>query len=147
VAVHNWMTGRTAPQRCPRPKALVAPVPALPVHAAGRRAGPARTFALAVTTAREAEAAWLMTTLSGQPRAIPGVFGGRLVLTSANTFRLVGYSVARGISLSGKISVSKFGPPVAFRGKVAVGGAGASHGTIELSGGRFRGTIAGNTFR
>jgi hypothetical protein len=146
LAVHDWMNGRTVPPRCPRPKALVPPVPALPTRTAGRRSGPARTFAVAVTTAREAEAAWLMTAFSGRPKAIPGVFGGRLVLTSGKTFRLVGYSVARGVSLSGKISITKFGPPVAFKGKVAVGGAGASHGVIQLSGGRVRGTIGGKGF-
>lgn len=146
-AVHSWMTGGAVPAQCARPKALVAPVPALPAPGAARPAHPAtpaKTLAIVTKTLREAEAAWLMTAgASGSTSAIPGVFGGRLVATSAQTFKLVGYSIARGVAVSGAIRITKVGPPLEFQGVVTVAGAGASGGVLGLKGGVLRGTLGG----
>jgi hypothetical protein len=81
--------------------------------------------------------------VSGSTAPVPGVFGGRLVATSGQTFKLVGYSVARGVAVSGSIRITKFGPPLEFEGLVTVAGAGASHGVLGLRAGVLRGTLGG----
>src|SRR5436190_8118329 len=150
-AVHDWLNGGTVPQQCARPKALVAPVPALPAPGPARSkhaAGPAQTFKIAVKTVREAEAVWLMTAgLSGESLAVPGIFGGRLVATSPRNFKLVRYADAHGVALSGTIRITKFLPSVDFQGAVSVSGARASAGVLGLAGGSIRGTIGGKIFK
>ena len=139
-AVHTWMTGGVPPAECPRAKALVAPVPALPVSQS-RAASPSETLAIATKTLDAAEADWLMTAGStGSTDPVPGVFGGRLT-PSAKSFTLAGYSVARGVALSGKITITRFAPPVDFQGFVTVSGRGASAGVLGLVKGALRGTL------
>src|SRR6478672_649535 len=149
-AVHSWMTGGAVPTQCARPKALVSPVPTLPAPGSARPAHPAtpvQTLAIVTKTVREAEAAWLMTAgVSGSTSAVPGVFGGRLVATSPLSFNLAGYSVARGVTVSGTIRITKVGPPLDFQGLVTVAGAGASGGVLGLRGGVLRGTLGGKIF-
>jgi hypothetical protein len=149
-AVHSWMTGSPVPAQCARPKALVVPVPALPAPGSARPARPAtpaKTLAIVTKTVREAEAAWLMTAgATGSTAAVPGVFGGRLVATSAQSFKLVGYSIARGVAVSGTIRITKVGPPLDFQGLVTVSGAGASGGVLGLRAGVLRGTLGGKIF-
>jgi pimeloyl-ACP methyl ester carboxylesterase len=149
-AVHAWMTGAAVAAHCARPKALVPPVPALPAPGSARPshpATPAATLAIVTKTVREAEATWLMTAgLSGSTKPIPGVFGGRLAATSANTFKLVGYSVSRGVAVSGTLRISKSGPPLGFQGVVTVAGAAAAHGVLGLQAGALRGTLGGSVF-
>jgi pimeloyl-ACP methyl ester carboxylesterase len=146
-AVHSWMTGAAVPAQCARSKALVVPVPALPAPGSARPARPAtpaKTLAIVTKTVREAEAAWLMTAgASGSTSPVPGVFGGRLVPISALTFKLAGYSIARGVAVSGTIRITKVGPPLEFQGVVTVAGAGASGGVLGLKGGVLRGTLGG----
>jgi pimeloyl-ACP methyl ester carboxylesterase len=149
-AVHSWMTGSAVPAQCARPKALVVPVPALPAPGSARPARPAtpaKTLAIVTKTVREAEAAWLMTAgATGSTAPVPGVFGGRLVATSAQAFKLVGYSIARGVAVSGTIRIAKIGPPLDFQGLVTVSGAGASSGVLGLRAGVLRGTLGGKIF-
>ncbi|MEN3341558.1 MAG: hypothetical protein V7644_962 [Actinomycetota bacterium] len=148
-AVRAWTSGGAVPQQCPRPKALVTPVPALPAPGSAHSrhvAGPAQTFRIAAKTVREAEAVWLMTAgLSGQRQTVAGVFGGRLVETGS-TFKFVRYSIARGVSLGGTIRAKDFGPPVVFQGTITIGGARAAHGVLGLSGRSLRGTVGGKIF-
>jgi hypothetical protein len=149
-AVHSWMTGGAVPTQCARPKALVSPVPTLPPPGSARpahAATPVQTLAIVTKTVREAEAAWLMTAgVSGSTSPVPGVFGGRLVATSPLSFKLVGYSVARSVTVSGTIRITKVGPPLDFQGLVTVAGAGASGGVLGLRGGVLRGTLGGKIF-
>lgn len=140
-AVRSWIRTGAVPAQCPRSKPLVAPVPALPAPGSARparAAGPLQTYAIATKTIREAEAAWLMAA----PSAVPGIFGGKLV-SAARAFTLVRYTIARGVTLSGKLRLAKVGPPLTFEGTVTVGGAGASPGVLGLSGTSLRGTLGG----
>jgi pimeloyl-ACP methyl ester carboxylesterase len=144
-AVHTWMTGGAAPSQCAPVKALLAPVPALPVSPT-RAASPAETLAIATKTLDEAQAAWLMTGgLTGSSSSVPGIFGGRLKPTSDRAFTLTGYSVARGVALSGTIKVTRFAPPMQFEGIVTVSGRGVAEGILGLTNGALRGTL-GSTF-
>jgi pimeloyl-ACP methyl ester carboxylesterase len=145
-AVHTWMTGGVPPTVCARTKALVAPVPALPVSRS-RTASPTETLVIVRKTLAEAQAVWLMTAgLGGSKDPVPGVFGGRLTPTSSKSFTLAGYAVARGVSLSGTITIKGFGPPIAFQGFVTVSGRGASGGIVSLTKGVLRGTLGGRAF-
>jgi pimeloyl-ACP methyl ester carboxylesterase len=146
-AVHSWMLGGAVPDQCARTKPLVAPVPALPAPGPLKPSHPAgalQTYAIASKTVREAEALWLMTAgLSGSTKPVPGIYGGKLVATSARTFNLVRYSIARGVTLTGKLRVTGLGPPIGFDGAVTVGGADATSGVLGLSGSSLRGTLGG----
>jgi hypothetical protein len=59
---------------------------------------------------------------------------------------LVGYSIARGVAVSGTIRITKVGPPLDFQGLVTVSGAGASGGVLGLRAGVLRGTLGGKIF-
>ncbi len=139
LAVRGWVLTGAAPATCPRPKAIVPPIPALPVPGPvnpRRAADPLRTYALVSEAVREAEAAWLMAA----PASVPGIFGGRM-LTGPRGFTLVRYSVSRGVELSGTLRLAKLGLPLAFQGAVTVSGPGASIGIVGLSGSSLRGTL------
>jgi pimeloyl-ACP methyl ester carboxylesterase len=141
LAVRSWVATGAAPTQCPRSKPIVAPVPALPAPGQAqptRVAGPLQTYAIAATAIREAEAAWLM---AGSP-SVPGIFGGKLV-AAPRAFTLVRYAIARGITLTGKVRLTKIGLPLTFEGTVTVGGAAASPGVLGLSGTSLRGTLGG----
>jgi pimeloyl-ACP methyl ester carboxylesterase len=149
-AVHSWMTNAPVPTTCARPKALVVPVPALPPPGPANpkhRASPAATFSVATKTIREAEAAWLMTAgLSGSTDRVPALYGGYLVATSAQTFRLVRYSIAHGVAVSGTVKITSAGPPVVFQGSFTISGAGAATGVLGLQHGVLRGALGGRLF-
>ena len=150
-AVHSWMTNAAVPATCARPKALVVPVPGLPAPGPAkpkRPAGPAATFAIVSKTIREAEAAWLMTAgLSGSADRVPALYGGYLVATSGQTFKLVKYSIAHGVAVTGTLKIAKTGPPIVFQGSFTITGAGASTGVLGLQNGVLRGALGGRLFR
>jgi hypothetical protein len=109
-----------------------------------RAQNPTKTLDTASKTIREAEGIWLMTFgLGGGTGSVAGIYSGRLVATSDSTFRLVRYSVAPGVELTGKIRFVKFGPPNTFDGVITVGGAAASHGLLGFSGNKVGGTLGG----
>jgi hypothetical protein len=145
------MTGVAVPAACPRSKPLVVDVPGLPAPGQARpahRATPAKTLVTVSKTVREAEAAWLMTVgLSGTPDPVPAVFGGYLVGTSGSAFKLVRYSIARGVTVSGTIQITKVGPPITFQGTLTVGGLAASDGVLGLKGNALSGTLGGRLVR
>jgi pimeloyl-ACP methyl ester carboxylesterase len=145
-AVHSWMTGGVPPTECPRSQPLVAPVPALTVLPARPRrpVSPAATLAIVRATLKEAEAAWLMTSgLTGSATPVPGIYGGRLTSPSSTSFKLTGYTVTQGVSISGTIKIGKVGPPLAFEGLLTVSGKRAATGVLGLKGGSLRGTLGG----
>ncbi len=151
AGVRAWMTNQAVPSSCPRPKALVLPVPALP--AAGQvkpahPATPAATFAIISKTIREAEAAWLMTVaLSGNSDRVPGIYGGYLVGTSGVAFKLVRYTITRGIAVSGTLKIVKIGVPLAFQGTFTISGPGGATGVVALQNGKLSGALGGKLFR
>jgi hypothetical protein len=145
-AVHTWMTGGVPPSECPRTQALIAPVPALPVLPARPRrpASPAATLSIVTATLKEAEAAWLMTDgLTGSNTPVRGIYGGRLTAASGSSFTVTGYTVAQGVSISGKIKIAKPGPPLEFEGLLTVSGPRAAGGVLGLKSGSLRGTLGG----
>ena len=140
------MTGGVPASTCARPKPLVTDVPALPVLPAKPRhpATPARTLAIVAATLKEAEAAWLMTIgLTGSTTPVPGIYGGRMTFASSSSFRLVGYTVARGVSVSGTVKIAKPGAPLQFQGLLTVSGRGGAAGVLGLNGRSLRGTLGG----
>jgi pimeloyl-ACP methyl ester carboxylesterase len=147
AVVRGWiLTGGVSLTTCPRPKPLVAPVPALPnlpVHSK-KPLSPAKTLAVATATLKEAEAAWLMTDgLTGANDPIAGIFGGRFTSPTTDSFALSGYSVAHGVTLTGKVRIAKSGPPFVFEGILTVAGPAAAHGVLGLKNGTLRGTLGG----
>ena len=87
---------------------------------------------------------WLMAVASSEhPPAVGGLDAGKLV-PEQRAFTLDRYSIAAGVTLSGRISVSDVGPPASFRGSVTVGGKAASAGRLALSGASLRGRLGGH---
>jgi hypothetical protein len=80
---------------------------------------------------------------SGASVAVPGVFGGKLV-AGARSIKLVGFADARGVAVSGTLTLKKLGPPLAFQGAVTVGGTAAARGLLGLSGASLRGSLGGS---
>jgi pimeloyl-ACP methyl ester carboxylesterase len=138
-SVRTWMNGGPIPAQCPRSAPFLAPIPALPsaaVPKAGRSA--LATYSIAAKTISEAEAAWLM---ASEP-VIPGVFGGKLA-TQQRQLTLTRYSVAPGVTLSGRLRLTSTRLPLRFQGTVTVAGASAANGILGLDGTSLRGTLGG----
>jgi pimeloyl-ACP methyl ester carboxylesterase len=145
-AVRGWILRQTAPGPCSRPKALVAPLTSYS-STSRSHASPAadarQTLTAAANTIREAEATWLLTVEAGRSAAtVAGIYGGKLT-ASQRTLTLVRYSIAPGVTLSGRLKLAKFTLPLAFTGSVTVTGAAASPGVLTASGGRLHGTLGG----
>jgi pimeloyl-ACP methyl ester carboxylesterase len=147
-AVRAWMLDQTIPGSCPATKPLVLPVASLPAPGQAHPKKPlsARaTYAVARSSLQDAQALWLMTAgESGAAATVPGVFGGKLI-AGARSFTLVNFSDARGVTVSGKLSLKKIGPPLVFQGAVTVGGAAAARGILGLSGASLRGSLGGRS--
>lgn len=147
-AVRTWILGGVPPSACPRQQPLVVPVPALPAPGVAHPArpdSPRKTYTIANQTFHDALALWLMTGgVSGQTTTVPGIYGGQIV-ASARSLALVRYSDARGVTLTGTLRLSKFGPPLQFQGALTVAGGAAAHGVLGVSGASVRGTLGGRT--
>jgi len=146
-AVRAWMLANTVPAQCPRAAPFLSVVPSFPAvksPASPRPQSPTQTLATVANTIREAEGVWLMQFgLSGSTGSVGGLYSGKLVSTSGRTFKLVRYSVAPGVELSGKVRFVAFGPPNTFDGVITVGGSAASHGLLGFSGSKVGGTLGG----
>jgi pimeloyl-ACP methyl ester carboxylesterase len=144
--VRSWMLGGPVPSTCPQTKPLVVPVPALPAPGTARPARtetPRVTYSGALEALHDAEALWLMTAgESGASTTVPGIYAGKIV-ASARSFRLVGYSIARGVTVSGTLTLKQLGPPVGFEGTLTVSGPAAAHGLLGVQGASVRGTLGG----
>ena len=147
-AVRSWMTGGAVPASCPRTKPLVVPVSALPppgqahpAHGLSARS----TYLAAKETVQDAQALWLMTAgVSGSTSVVPGLFGGTM-RADGRTIVLTGYSDARGVALSGKLTLRKLGPPLVFQGAVTLGGTFGARGVLGLDGASLRGALDGRS--
>jgi pimeloyl-ACP methyl ester carboxylesterase len=145
VAVRDWLDGKSVPDRCRRTSPIVPAVPAFPSSPTGQAADSSRTVQIVARTMREAEATWLMG--NGVGAQLPGLYGGKLVATRDGEFTLAGYSIARGVTLTGTVKASMVLPPMAFRGVLTVGGPAAVHGVLKLAGGKLSGTLGGHAVR
>lgn len=145
-AVRSWIQGGVPPTSCPVTPPLVVPVPAVPVPGAVHpvRSATARaTYAEVNDTIHDALALWLMTSgESGQSAKIAGIYGGTLS-AAARTITLKSYSIAHGVTVTGSLRFTKFGPPLQFQGAVTVSGAAAAHGVLGLNGATLSGSLGG----
>jgi hypothetical protein len=145
LAVHDWVLDASTSRTCSRPPFLVAPMAAFP-HAPSRTAGPAVTFAVAARTIAESEAAWLFGASNASPAALPGLTNGRLVPVGNDGFRLAGYGIAKGITLSGTLKLAeRNGVTLKFQGTLTVGGRLAAHGTLQVNASGVHGTLGGKS--
>ena len=75
------------------------------------------------------------------------MYGGYLVATLGPAFKLVRYSIAHGVEVSGTLKITKSGPPLVFQGTFTVAGAGAATGMLGFQSGVLRGALGGRLFR
>jgi pimeloyl-ACP methyl ester carboxylesterase len=144
-AVRDWIASQTVPAAtCPRPKFLVAPLAAYPPASTPRHLGAKATFVLAAKTLREAEAAWLMVDEAPPLRAVAGLDHGEIVPAGTNGFKLDGYGIAPGVTISGPVKLSKgTALPYRFDGTLTVSGSSAERGVIHVAKSKLRGTLGG----
>ena len=144
-AVRNWILdpSRQPPTSCPRPSFIIPPLAAYPAATTPRRLGPAATFTLASKTLREAEASWLL--LDGAPpmHEVAGLYSGRIVPVGTKGFKLVSYSIAPGVTLSGSATITGDVLPFQFDGALTVRGASAAAGVLGLVRNSLKGTLGG----
>jgi hypothetical protein len=116
---------------------IVGAFPRRPAHP-----GAATTLAIVGKTLRDAEATWIDVFGSGPEY---GLFGGKLIAAqNSPSFRLVRYSLAPGIAVTGKINFSTVGPPTTYKGTVRVSGAAAVAGKLTITKtGKISGTLGG----
>lgn len=147
LAVHDWMLDTSSNDSCPRPPFLVAPIGAFPHLARStRHATPAATFAVASKAVAEAEAAWLFASFSGSEASIPGLTNGALTPVGSDGFRLTGYGIAAGVTVSGTLKeAERGGVAVKFQGTLKVAGRVAAAGKLQLSASGLHGKLGGKS--
>ena len=96
---------------------------------------------MAAQTLHDAEATWFFAPSKGKPPSA-GLFGGKLV-PGDQGFRLVRYSLAPGVAVSGKLSLVRGHLPIRFAGSVTVTGPAAAAGKLRVSGTRIQGVLGG----
>ncbi len=139
------MLDPTSNDSCPRPPFLVAPIGAFPhLVKSARRATPAATFAIVSKTIAEAEAAWLFGNGSTDP--VPGLTSGKLLPIGSDTFRLTGYGLVPGVTVSGTVKLAeRGGVTLKFQGQLKVAGRSAAAGTLQLLATGLHGTLGGKS--
>jgi pimeloyl-ACP methyl ester carboxylesterase len=143
--VRSWINGTLrAPARaqCPRVAPLIKVLAAFPNRPA--RKSVATTLSLAGRAVREGEATWFQ--LPGSSSFTPrGLYGGKLVSGRGASFRLVRYSIAPGIAVTGRITLAKIGPPTTYKGTIVVSGPAAVAGTLHIAAsGKVTGILGGS---
>ena len=73
---------------------------------------------------------------------VPGTYGGKLSSVQRE-FTLTRYSIAPGVTVTGKLRLTSTKLPLGFQGTVTVGGRAAATGILGLSGASVRGTLGG----
>jgi hypothetical protein len=151
-AVRSWLKGGNPPSVCTKFSLYVPPVGAWrksvaatpPVARVPGLAG--RTLAGVLQTIHDAEDYWLL--LRGSHETFTGLVGGTLTPDPNGAIRLANFSSIPGLSISGSIlvKIDPYGDPVVplsvGYAQVTVGGRGAAHGKLSLSGNRLTGTLA-----
>jgi pimeloyl-ACP methyl ester carboxylesterase len=109
-----------------------------------KRPTPQGTLAVAAKTVREAEASWLQVIFSSTSFSPRGLYGGKLTPSGQGlSFTLTRYSLARGVSLTGKITFVDAGPPASYKGTVKVSGPAAAAGTLKFTKNSVSGRLGG----
>jgi pimeloyl-ACP methyl ester carboxylesterase len=124
AVVHLWILGAGRSITCKRPKPMLGPLAAFPSMGSTRQLDAGETLSIVTKTIREAEAVWLMT---APHSAVAGLASGSIV-PRLNSFTLVRYGIAPGVTVSGRVTLAGWGPPLTFKGRVRVTGAAAAPG-------------------
>jgi pimeloyl-ACP methyl ester carboxylesterase len=145
LSVRQWIRDNTTPQAtCARPSFIIPPLATYPSAATPRHLGPAATYALATKTLREAEASWLIVDEAPPFHSVAGLYGGSLAPAGSSGFKLSGYSIAPGLTVSGSVRITKdSGLPLTFDGTVTVRGSSASGGVLGLVRNSLKGSLGG----
>jgi pimeloyl-ACP methyl ester carboxylesterase len=145
LAVRDFMVGAAPNTNCQRAPFVIAPLAAFPKLASTtKRAGPAATYAVAVRTIKEAEAAWWLVISS--PKQVAGLTSGKLV-PNGSRLRLVDYGIVPGVTVTGTLSrdTSSSSVPLQFQGSVIVRGRLASPGKLDQLSSGITGTLGGRS--
>ena len=146
LAVHDWILDPSSVDTCSRPPSLVPLVADYPKAVTTRRASPATTFAIARKTLLESEAMWLFGDLD-TPTTLPGLTSGRIVPIGTSGYRLAGYGLVPGITVSGTVKISERQTvALQFEGTFTVGGRVATPGTLQLTASGVHGRIGKRSF-
>jgi hypothetical protein len=145
--VRSWILGTlTAPTLAmctPRIPPVVKVLGAFPQRPS--KPSVASTLAIASKSVREAEATWFQLLFSSTSFAAPGLYGGKLMNASSGSgFTLVGYSIAPGVSVSGKFTLADIGPPSTYNGTLRVSGPALVGGTLKFTKNSVSGTLGGH---
>jgi hypothetical protein len=117
TAVRDWLAGRAVPERCRRPLPLLAPLG--PYPSGGKHLTATRTLRIVEETVQEAEATWILAADVSSTR-VAGLYGGLLRMGGERALVLRDYSIARGVSVSGKLRLTRYSQPLTFAGTVTV---------------------------
>jgi pimeloyl-ACP methyl ester carboxylesterase len=140
--VRYWALGLLTSSTCPRAPSLVRTVPAFP-RVRGKQS-PRSTRALAAKTVTEAQAVWAVALVSSGGLRPAGLYGGSLAVAKSGLgMRLVRYSIAPGIQVSGRLTAPAGKFPLNFSGTVKVSGRNAAHGTLRVAGKTVSGVLGG----
>jgi pimeloyl-ACP methyl ester carboxylesterase len=141
----RWTLGTLGAGRqgaCPRVPPASKVIAGFPARPAKRT--PAATLAVAARTLREAEASWLQVIFSSATFTPRGLYGGKLVASNQGLgFTLTRYSLAPGVSITGKTTFVDAGPPISYKGTVKVSGPAAAAGTLTVSKNSVSGRLGG----
>jgi pimeloyl-ACP methyl ester carboxylesterase len=140
-AVRNWAVGGSVPASCPRGRPFLPPLGPFPGTPAGKLS-PAATARLVAATVREATAAWLQVGFAPKPSPVPGLYAGRLGAAS-KAFTLTRYALVPGVELTGRLSITAFGPPLVVSGTLRVAGREAAPGSVRVTAGKLTGMLGG----
>jgi pimeloyl-ACP methyl ester carboxylesterase len=140
TALRNWILNGATPGSCERAKAYLPALTAFPGRLP-KHLNAVQTLTVATKTVREAEAAWLATgAMADSAHTVAGIYGGKAVTTQKGV-TLTSYTIAAGVTVSGKLKMRDIGPPASFAGSVKVAGSAAVHGTLTLDHGSLRGRL------
>ncbi len=151
TAVRNWLNGATPPAVCTKFSLYVPPIglwrrSVATTPPVARVAGlPGRTLAAVLQSLHDAEDIWILT--HNSQTTIAGLTAGTATPYPSGALRLQGFSAAAGLTVTGTavFKINPYGQPVVplttASGTLTVGGGGASHGTLHLSGNRLTGTL------
>jgi pimeloyl-ACP methyl ester carboxylesterase len=138
--VRDFVQGRSH-SACPGIPLELAPLRSFPQAPAGSgKLSAGQTFAIAVSTLREAQATTLTADELGAP--VTGMTAGTLLAHQDDTARLDGYADISGVTLTGSLSIDSNGTRGASA-TIDVGGSRAASGRLELSNGVLAGDLAG----
>jgi len=138
LALRRWIQDGTTPKpTCPRAKPFVQAVPAFSTPSAARLT-PGQTRAAAMAALREAEAVWLSA--DGFTVSLGGIYSGKLQARETG-FTLTNYSTTPGVTVTGRLRVTRYAAPMTFGGVLTIAGSKASRGKLTLAHGQLTGLL------